>query len=151
MPERGGCSSRNNYSAPGEVTLSKSCTGSIAWIWDLLSRHLTLKNMMLRLNKQTNNFLMSTVHYDLLHSNLKFSFRRQDWPFIVFILHVITLRTHTPGNTLLSRQWGWISACRYATMLRCIAPWKQIKMQPSYKNIKYFNVAGPHRVGAFFS
>lgn len=32
-------------------------------------------------NKQTNNFLMSTVHYDLLNSNLKFLLRLHDLTF----------------------------------------------------------------------
>lgn len=31
-------------------------------------------------------------------------------------------------------------------MLSCIAPWKQIEVQTSYKNIKYFNIAGPRSV-----
>lgn len=80
---------------------------------------------------------MSTLHYDLLHSNLKFSFRLQDLTFYYFICY--HSKNTQPGENPVMKAIGLKFRLQ-------ILPTENITMQTSYKNIKYFNIAGQHIV-----
>lgn len=90
--------------------------------------------------KQTIIFLMSTVHYDLLHSKLKFSFRLQDLTFYCFHFIYYHSKNTQPGENAVIKAMG------LKFRLQILLTENRLKCKHLKRNTKYFNIAGPHIV-----